>query len=90
VVASRKLELLEADSLRHTVSLNEPNGPLTGPTRPRESWGVSHTQIFLWCVALIVLELQHLKWILWTYWACGKCGRKHKDCACGSKWFMLL
>jgi hypothetical protein len=51
---------------------------------------VSHTQILLWCIALIVLELNHLKWIWWTYWECGKCGRKHKDCGCGSKWIMFL
>jgi hypothetical protein len=51
---------------------------------------VSQTQILLWCIALIVLELNHLKWIWWTYWECGKCGRKHKDCGCGSKWIMFL
>ncbi len=51
---------------------------------------MSHTQILLWCIALIVLELNHLKWIWWTYWECGKCGRKHKDCGCGSKWIMFL
>jgi hypothetical protein len=47
---------------------------------------MSQTQILRWCIALIVLELNHLKWIWWTYWECAKCGRKHKDCDCGSKW----
>jgi hypothetical protein len=51
---------------------------------------VSRTQVFIWCVVLIVLEINHLKWIWWTYWDCGKCGRKHKDCGCSSKWIMLL
>ena len=52
---------------------------------------LSQTQILIWCVVLIVLELNHLKWIWWTYWDCSKCGRKHKDCgACGSKWVMFL
>ena len=51
---------------------------------------LSHTQILLWCIALIVLEVNHLKWILWTYWSCAKCGRKHKDCGCSSKWVMFL
>ena len=90
MVAGRKLKLFEADSLRHRLSLNEPDGPLTGTARTREAGPVSQTQILLWCVALIMLEVNHLKWIVWTYWACGKCGRKHKDCGCGSKWFMLL
>ena len=90
MVARRELQLLEADAFRHNASLNEPDGPLTGTTRSREAGLVSHTQIFLWCVALIMLEVNHLKWIVWTYWACGKCGRKHKDCGCSSKWFMML
>ena len=51
---------------------------------------LSQTQILLWCIALIILEVNHLKWILWTYWSCAKCGRKHKDCGCSSKWFMYL
>ena len=51
---------------------------------------VSQTQILLACVALIVLEVNHLKWIWWEHWQCGKCGRKHKDCGCSSKWMMLL
>lgn len=51
---------------------------------------MSQTQIFLWCIGLIVLEVNHLKWIWWTYWECAKCGRKHKDCGCGSKWVMYL
>jgi hypothetical protein len=55
-----------------------------------EASPVSQTQILLWCIALIVLELNHLKWIWWTYWECAKCGRKHKDCSCSSKWVMYL
>jgi hypothetical protein len=51
---------------------------------------LSQTQILLWCIALIILELNHLKWIWWTYWECAKCGRKHKDCSCSSKWVMFL
>ena len=52
---------------------------------------MSQTQVFLWIVALIVLEIFHLKWIVWTQWACRKCSRKHKDCACdGTKWFLYL
>ena len=51
---------------------------------------LSQTQVLLWCIALIILELNHLKWIWWTYWECAKCGRKHKDCGCSSKWIMFL
>jgi hypothetical protein len=52
---------------------------------------MDQTQVLLWIVALIVLEIFHLKWIVWTQWACRKCNRKHKDCGCeGVKWFMYL
>jgi hypothetical protein len=51
---------------------------------------VSPGQILLWCVALGLLELNHLKWIWWEYWDCGRCGQKHKDCGCSSKWIMYL
>jgi hypothetical protein len=51
---------------------------------------VSQTQIFLWCIALGLLEINHLKWIWWEHWDCGKCGGKHKDCGCSSKWIMYL
>ena len=51
---------------------------------------MSRTQIFIWCVVLFVLEINHLKWIWWTYWDCRKCQRKNKDCGCSSKWLMLL
>jgi hypothetical protein len=60
----------------------------SGPTCHGQA--VSQTQILLGCVALIVLEVNHLKWIWWEHWQCGKCGRKHKDCGCSSKWMMLL
>jgi hypothetical protein len=63
---------------------------LTGTAWSREAGPVSRTQIFIWCVVLIVLEINHLKWIWWTYWDCRKCQRKHKDCGCSSKWIMLL
>jgi hypothetical protein len=52
---------------------------------------VNQTQVLLWIVALIVLEIFHFKWIVWTQWACRKCQRKHMDCGCeGIKWFMYL
>ena len=52
---------------------------------------VDRTTALLWIGALIVLELNHLKWIWWTYWDCRRCGRKNKECrACGRGWIMLL
>ena len=53
---------------------------------------VSHTEIFLWIVALFALEVNHLKWIWWEHWSCRACTVKHKDCACGatSRWVMFL
>jgi hypothetical protein len=33
-------------------------------------------------VGMIVLEVQHLRWIWWEYWDCRDCGVKNKDCGC--------
>jgi len=53
---------------------------------------VSKPVILLWILALVILEIQHLKWIWWEYWDCGSCAAKHKDCACGATplWVMYL
>jgi hypothetical protein len=53
---------------------------------------VSRTQIFLWIVALFLLEVNHLKWIWWEHWSCRRCTEKHKSCACGAtrNWLMYL
>ncbi len=48
-------------------------------------------QILLWCVALIALEVQHLKWIVWEHWDCRTCGARNKHCACARfKWQLWL
>jgi hypothetical protein len=40
--------------------------------------------LLLFAIAcMIVLELQHLRWIWWEYWDCRDCGSKNKHCACG-------
>ncbi len=40
---------------------------------------------------MIVLELNHLKWIWWSYWNCSRCEVTNKDCFCGrSRKFMLF
>jgi hypothetical protein len=53
---------------------------------------VSQTAILLWILALLALEIQHLKWIWWEYWDCRHCSVKHKDCSCGAtaRWVMFL
>jgi len=53
---------------------------------------VSRTAVLLWIVALLVLEINHLKWIWWEYWSCRHCSAKHKDCECGAtaRWVMFL
>ena len=41
--------------------------------------------------SLIVLELQHLRWIWWEHWSCRGCGVKNKDCGCRKrKWQLYL
>lgn len=46
---------------------------------------MSDGQILLWCVVLIALEVQHLKWIVWEYWTCRRCGVKHRECGHGAR-----
>ncbi len=33
-------------------------------------------------VTMIVLEVQHLRWIWWEYWHCRDCGTQNKHCGC--------
>jgi hypothetical protein len=52
---------------------------------------LSPGQLLVMIVTMIVLELNHLKWIWWTQWECRGCGVKHEHCACGDrKWIMYL
>jgi hypothetical protein len=51
---------------------------------------VSRTQVLIAILGLILLELNHLKWIWWEHWHCGRCGSKNRDCACSTKWIMYL
>ncbi len=46
---------------------------------------MSDGQILLWCVALVGLEIQHLKWIVWEHWDCRRCRVKHSECGCGAR-----
>jgi hypothetical protein len=62
-------------------------------TANRERWTVhvfSQTQILMWIVALLTLEVFHLKWIWLSEWSCGKCARKNLDCDCHGRWLKYL
>ena len=52
---------------------------------------LSHTQLLIMIASMILLELNHLKWIWWTQWKCRGCGTANEHCDCGrSKWVMYL
>jgi hypothetical protein len=51
---------------------------------------MSTTVAAVWIVALIALEIQHLKWIVWEYWDCRRCGVKNHECGCIRRWLMLF
>ena len=51
---------------------------------------MSQTEILLWIVALLLLELNHLRWIWWEYWRCRSCSLVHRECGCRVKWIMYL
>jgi hypothetical protein len=55
--------------------------------RECDALGVSEGLLLFAIASMIVLELQHLRWIWWEYWDCGTCGAKNKHCACDRfKW----
>jgi hypothetical protein len=45
----------------------------------------SQSETLTWIVALIALELCHLKWIWLSEWSCRKCSRKNLQCDCPSR-----
>jgi hypothetical protein len=51
---------------------------------------VSDTGVLLWAVALIVLEIQHLKWIAWEYWDCRTHKVKNRECRCKARLMIWL
>jgi len=51
---------------------------------------VSETGITLWILALLLLEIQHLKWIAWEYWDCRRHGVKNRECRCKARLMILL
>jgi len=51
---------------------------------------VSETGITLWILSLLLLEIQHLKWIAWEHWDCRRHGVKNKECRCKARLMFLL
>jgi hypothetical protein len=50
----------------------------------------SNGEILIWIVALLALELFHLKWIWLSEWSCAKCSRKNLECDCRGRWQRYL
>ncbi len=61
-----------------------------GRRSARKSGFVSETGITLWILALMLLEVQHLKWIAWEYWDCRRHGVKNKECRCKARLMWLI
>jgi hypothetical protein len=51
---------------------------------------VSQTGILIWIVALIALEVQHLKWIAWEHWDCRRHRVKNKECRCKARLMFFI
>jgi hypothetical protein len=51
---------------------------------------MSRTQLLVAIVILIVVEINHLKWIWWTQWECRTCKAKNRDCPCTDKWKWMV
>jgi hypothetical protein len=63
--------------------------PIARRARRCEGEHVPREFLFFAIVALILVEVTHLKWIWWNYWVCRKHARVHKECGC-SKWVLYL
>jgi hypothetical protein len=48
------------------------------------------SEVLAGLVAMIVLELYHLKWIWLSEWSCAKCSRRNLDCGCSGRWTRYL
>jgi len=51
---------------------------------------LSQTQLLAWILALVILEILHLKWIWLSEWNCRRCHLKNLECACEGRWIKHL
>jgi hypothetical protein len=63
---------------------------LEPPARSCDLHRVSQTQLLVAIAILIVVEINHLKWIWWTQWECRTCKAKNRDCPCNDKWKWMV
>jgi hypothetical protein len=47
---------------------------------------LTRTELLAGIVAMIVLELYHLKWIWLSEWSCARCSRRNLECSCDRRW----
>ena len=62
----------------------EPRGPACDLLK------MSQTELLVAITVLIVVEINHLKWIWWTQWQCRTCNAKNRDCPCSDKWKWMV
>jgi len=46
----------------------------------------SQSELLTWIVALVILEVLHLKWIWLSEWDCRRCKQKNLACDCPRRW----
>jgi hypothetical protein len=46
--------------------------------------------IAIWILSMLVLEVQHLKWIVWEHWDCRTHRVKNKECRCKARIILFL
>jgi hypothetical protein len=52
---------------------------------------LSDDLVLLWILAVLLLEILHLKWIWWEHWRCRRCKLVNNECSCGrAEWLMRL
>ena len=47
---------------------------------------LSQSQLQASILAMLVLEVYHLKWIWLSEWSCRTCTQRNLDCTCARRW----
>ena len=51
---------------------------------------LTQTELLAAIIAMIAVELLHLKWIWLSEWSCRRCNRKNLECGCSGRWIRYL